>query len=193
MLYMSLLSEKMNRFRKSGVTKIGRMPAGRDERFRKTPDLENEMGEEVLRDTRVVWAQYSEGGPRELRYEQLDGERVHSILHPGGEHHPRKGLPTFGPAKPLTKESELGRPVPTEFQSAALSRHQQVWGVGPETIRVRAPYWGFFERGVEGVKNRKPAPPQSKPGPTHDDPINGPFVDALPVGMPVAQSKKEPT
>jgi len=213
--YAALLSEKMTRFRKSGVTAIGRMQAGRDERFRNRPELENEVGEAVLRDTRVIWAQYAEGGPTELRYQQHDGERVHAVLHPGGEHHPRNAKPEFGPAKPLTAEAELGRVVPVEFHAAAISRHTQVWGVAPPTIQIRAPYWGFFqvENALEKEKSKtkpalQPAPKpkqqptsEPKPQPTSTTTTEPPAVltepgtpsgDVLPQDPLPAQPQKDP-
>ncbi|MBA3457762.1 MAG: hypothetical protein H0T42_32065 [Deltaproteobacteria bacterium] len=191
-LYSALLAQKMTRFRKSGVTKIGRMPAGRDDNLRAIPELEDEMGKEVLRDTRVVWVQYVDGGPAVLRYEQHDGDRVHSVLHPDGEHHPRKTRPTFGPGNPITEASELGRPVPVEFHAAALSRHAQIWGAAPSTIQVRDPYWGFFNEVIKDSHEnaRSSVTKQARPLP---EPARGPFVDALPPGAPVVRTTKEPT
>jgi len=160
-MYVSLLTEKLSRFKRSGVPEIGRkvatvteLPGPQD------PMVESMIGEEVLRDTQVVWVQHT-SGLRELRYQTQDGERVHSVLHPGGEHHPRKAPPEFGPAEPRGGP-ERSRPVPGEFVDAALSRHRQVWGKEPETIHVEPhSHIAFFDQIISDAQKPHPSPPSS--------------------------------
>jgi hypothetical protein len=108
--YKAALAEKLERFRASGVTEVGRQLAIVD-RF--------PHGTRV-RDKRVVW--FQEDGKKTLRYQSQQS----AFLTQSMEGH------EFGPR--YAEAAQLGPPVPDEFAEVALARSEQVWGPTPLVI-----------------------------------------------------------
>jgi hypothetical protein len=105
--YKVALGEKIARFKKSGVTELGRHVAIVD-RF--------PHGTRV-RDKRVIW--YHEDGKRTLRYQTQDSAFLTQSMNAG----------KFGPN--YAEPSQVGDQVPDEFVDVALARSEQLWGPTP--------------------------------------------------------------
>lgn len=119
--YKDALSAKLQRFKASGVTEIGR----RQTVDRVTGDAD------VYRDTRVIWLKDSQGN-KTLWYQSQDGNMDPEVLHKGDPGYPGntdESMP-FGPREPREKPV-LGRRVPDEFIEAALARSEAAWGPAP--------------------------------------------------------------
>ncbi len=126
--YVAELGGKLARYKKSGVTDLGRAL---------THDRETGYVH-VRRDTRVVWVKNTPGTGRTLYYQSQEGNRDPSVVHredPGTESlfpEHAKWPHAFGPRAPRESPT-LGRPVPAEFVETAVMRSEQLWGV-TETI-----------------------------------------------------------
>jgi len=124
--YKAELSEKLARYKKSGVTDIGHKYA-----------RDRETDTSVYRDTRVIWIKNTPQHGKTLYYQSQDGYSDPSVSRPGDpgtEWMPDypKGPRAFGPRAPR-ETPQLGRRVPEELIEAALARSEQIWGA-PETI-----------------------------------------------------------
>lgn len=121
--YKAELSEKLARFKKSGVTDIGR---------KQTYDRETKYAS-VHRDMRVIWIKNTPQTGKTLYYQSQEGDYDPSVSRPGDpgtDWMPDQptGPRTFGPRSPR-ESAQLGRRVPEEFVDAALARSEQLWGV----------------------------------------------------------------
>lgn len=125
-LYKEALSEKLKRYKKSGVTDIGRK-VGKD---RETKLID------VKQDTRVVWVHDPYLNSKLLWYQEQDAVHDPAVVQPGdpgysalqSEQQPDKL--SFGTQQPRN-DAELIRVVPSEFQEAAIARSEQIWGPTP--------------------------------------------------------------
>src|SRR5690606_35270137 len=126
--YQRMFESLIVRFEGSGISSIGRKEVQRDLEPDLGPQIQLGFVEpyakrEVLRDTRLVWHEYLSGYPKQLVYEYHDG-----FNHPLNFEFARRmdegnGRPLqFGPALPVTKNAEVGRAVPKEFEAYALKR-----------------------------------------------------------------------
>lgn len=119
--YKAELSEKLARYKKSGVTDIGR---------KQTSDRELKYTS-VHRDTRVVWIKNTPQAGRTLYYQSQEGDFDPAVTKPGDpgtDWMPNlpTGPRTFGPRDPR-ETPQLERRVPEEFAEAALARSEQLW------------------------------------------------------------------
>jgi hypothetical protein len=150
--YVALLTEKLARYRTSGVPAIGRkdadtVPMGTADR----------PVSKRIRDTRVVWHAYVSGHPRELMLEYQDALPVGPI---GSGILPKQQpeLPMkFGPAVPQTKTPQKGHVVPHEFVEIALAAHEHAWGAAPATVVVDDTAWPDPEHVFYTHLNKKAA------------------------------------
>lgn len=157
--YKAALAEKLKRFRASGVTDIGRQ-AVRDREFNRT---------EVHRDTRVVFVQ-GMNGTKTAWYQSQEGDFSPGVIKPCDPGTQGLALPDyknavckFGPRDPR-EAARLDRPVPAEFEEAAIARSEQRWGP-IETIED--PYVAYVRSlGVDVEKMRQPVAKQNSPAPT---------------------------
>jgi hypothetical protein len=159
--YKAALGEKLERFRKSGASEIGRHLTVRD----RLP-----YGTRV-RDKRLVW--YQENGKRTLRYQTQDSAFLTQRLEP-----PRSmdgSRAEFGPryADPV----QLGEIVPDEFVDVALARSEQLWGPTPLVLgKSSSSLQPAPTAPVTRVPTQLPArPPSPEPTKTVE-----PNMDALP-------------
>lgn len=123
-LYKAALEDKLGRFRKSGVTNIGRK-IGKD---RETGYVD------VKQDTRVVWMRDDSFGTR-LWYQEQDADHDPTVVQPGDPG--SDVLPTqqpdkldFGTRSPRN-DAKLIKIVPDEFKEAAIARSEAIWGPTP--------------------------------------------------------------
>jgi hypothetical protein len=118
--YKAELGEKIARFKRSGITELGR---------KQTVD---EYGyENIHRDTRCVWLMDLEGS-KTLWYQKQDGSFNPSVIKrgdPGSSVQP-EGTRYFGARDPNAAPT-LTRRVPDEFKEAALERSEIIFGPTP--------------------------------------------------------------
>ena len=124
--YKAALSEKLSRFKQSGVNDLGR---------KRTEDRQFHRGD-VIRDTRVVWVM--ENGSKTLYYQSNETGYNPSRI--------RRGDPDtydlFGDEDQHLTFGDRGRGssrfegrVPVEFIDVALARSEEVWGPTPTIER----------------------------------------------------------
>ena len=128
--YVEALGAKLERFRKSGVTDLGRK-RGHDRQWHRA---------EVLRDTRVVWVERDDGS-KTLTYQSQEGDFNPGVIKRGdpdaGDLFGDEQAIEFG-ARNAREEVRLDGRVPAEFVEVALARSEQIWGATP-TIRDATP------------------------------------------------------
>jgi hypothetical protein len=121
-IYAEQLAAKLERFRRSGVTRIGRQY-----------DTDKQWSRiDVIRDTRVVWMKH-DNGSKTLWFQSQDGDRDLGVIHkgdPGSDEIFGKTEMKFGARDPR-EEVHLERQVPDEFRDVALDRSEQIWGATP--------------------------------------------------------------
>lgn len=154
--YTAELGAKLARYKKSGVTHLGR---------ELTHDRETGYVN-VRRDTRVVWVKNTPGAGRTLYFQSQEGNHDPSVSHPGDPGTDRwfpeaAKLPrAFGPRAPR-ESAQLGKPVPAEFVETAIARSEQLWG-STETIDPGGDW--LATQGYDPTY--RPATPTRKPEPT---------------------------
>jgi len=132
--YKEAIAAKVDRFKKSGVDKIGAHYADRAISSFGEDDIHDPKGQsiDVVRHTRVAWREYVSGYPKDLIYEHQDGERTLGVIESGEPGY--KPTSTFGPRHAITKEAEIGNSVPHEFHEQALLKHAEAWKSEPRTF-----------------------------------------------------------
>lgn len=134
-MYAGKITAQLARFHSSGVPKIGRSNVA-DGGVQAAWDIESSSGS-FSRDTRVVWYSNRIAGTRELVYEHADGP--YRGVHPKGQIALKGGLASEYEDATYGAESErqrFGAAVPGEFRSAAIARHQQMWGEPPPEVEL---------------------------------------------------------
>lgn len=133
--YKEAIAAKVDRFKKSGVDKIGAHYADRAAVSLDGDDIHEPKGQsiDVVRHTRLAWREYLSGYPKDLIYEHQDGERTPGVIELG-EPGMGGGTSKFGPRHAITKEAEVGNSVPHEFHEQALLKHAEVWKSEPRTF-----------------------------------------------------------
>lgn len=190
--YKAALGEKLARFKKSGVTELGRQRT-KDRQFHRA---------DVLRDKRVVWIQ--ESGKKTLHYQSQEGDYNPSTIRrgdPGSEGiYGDDGKPREFGARDPREKVQTGGPVPDEFAEVAIARSEQIWGPTPLVLgRTQdAPSYNIF---VPRKNQPQPDPPQPSGGnifvpranqPPPEPPRN-PFVPIVsPVPTDTPSSTKPP-
>jgi len=121
--YKAELDDKLGRYKRSGVTDIGRKQT-LDRDLKRT---------NVHRDTRVIWLMNRPGTGKTLYYQSQEGDFDPSVVKPGDPGSewafPEYAATSqeFGPRNPR-ESAQLGRRVPEEFLEAAVARSEQLWG-----------------------------------------------------------------
>lgn len=184
--YKAELGEKLARYKKSGVTDIGR---------KQTYDRATKYAS-VHRDTHVIWVKNTPQPGKTLYYQDQEGDYDPSVSQPGDpgtEWMPDQptGPRAFGPRSPRGG-AELGRRVPEEFADAALARSEQIWGA-TDTVDPSAAY---FTGPADPPAPAASAPPQSvrKPDLATDKIMHATFFgdDDLPKPQPMDVFKQKP-
>jgi hypothetical protein len=161
-LLLQAVKDKLQRFKHSGVSTIGRKHGERElskdstphelpvdgmpwtqSRPQTVPEMAmNAVGiqptREVVRDTRVAWHVYKSGFPSQLVFEHVDGDdSIWGVL----KEHEQKGHRRFGDLDAISGEVEWGNVVPDEFRDVAIARHRQAWGENPPNVFVDDTQW----------------------------------------------------
>jgi hypothetical protein len=147
--YMTAIQEKIERFKKAKVTKIGRRYEERKDFQGDKPIGTGAFTPMVIRDVWVQWQTYESGHPKELVYGHEDRRFNPSLIrpdYPGNAQLPmqRVNSDNFdGPSKGVSNDPRALYSVPQEFWEAALLRHELMWGAPPTTVHVddEAYYW----------------------------------------------------
>lgn len=140
--YKAAISEKLDRLKASGVSKIGlnlmdpRDPGDRhldpaDARLREPLSPENvRNGPPVggAREKKVVWVVYGSGAPGHYGYAHRDWGPSTVITAPIER--------SLHPDDTTTQVPYYAGPVPDEFVEIALLRHREVWGAEPERFVI---------------------------------------------------------
>lgn len=187
--YKEALGEKLARFKKSGITELGRQNV-KDRQFNRA---------DVQRDKRVVWIQ--ENGKKTLHYQSQEGDYNPNVIKrgdPGSEElFGEAGKLKFGARDPREDIRTEG-PVPDEFVEVALERSEQLWGITPLILKPSsdAPSYNPF---VPRTHRQEPEPPRNPfvprtdrtnhPAPEPEPPRN-PFVPRT--GQPEPEPPRNP-
>ncbi|HEY4266714.1 MAG TPA: hypothetical protein VGM94_00850 [Galbitalea sp.] len=194
--YQVAISEKIERYLKSGVTNIGRQ----SDTSRQGVSTKEDADPYAAVDTRVAWARFTSGYPTRLVYEHASSRDI------GG-----KGAAKFGGADTQhagatkaglpgeTVDAEAGAHfVPQEFVEVALQRHIAQWGGDPGFVDIDDSAWYWEPARAAAAHQRKRQEQKSsipvvqspnmtrldlKPGMT-DEPIVIPDAFKLKDGMP---------
>ncbi len=169
-MYHQAIAEKLDRYLKSGASKIGSSYEYRDV----TGDVPT--GGEVIRDVRVAWLEFESGYPRRLAFQHQDGTYNPNVMRRDDPGSPLPEKRSFGPHDAITDKPEPGLSersgtnffVPDEFVDVALARHKQVWGADPPVVRVDDSTWSWEPdraKAAEEHKRRKARAIKSQPAP----------------------------
>lgn len=134
-MYAAQITAQLARYHSSGVPKIGRSNV-KDASPEEAWDVDSAHGH-VSRDTRVVWYTNRIAGTRELVYEHADGG--YRGIHPEGKIALEGSLTSAYEDNSYgadAKRQRFGAPVPSEFQAAAIAKHQAAWKEPPPEVEL---------------------------------------------------------
>jgi hypothetical protein len=161
--YVQAISSKLDRFRKSEVTKIGR----RNATHFMTDGEVDIPGDDAVRDVKVQWRTYISGYPKDLVFMHQDGFRDGAGFHdddPDSPEFKKSGPKKFGPHAPLGPVAAGVGPkhddkfiIAQEFWDVAVERHLAVWKTEPETVVIddSGPGYEFDPRRQQKAKTQK--------------------------------------
>lgn len=180
--YKAAITDKVARFKASGVTKIGtRLLDPRDPTDRHLPPTDARLREPArpgayrdgpsaggAREKKVVWVVYGSGAPGHYGYAHRDWGPGATITAPLER--------SLRPDQTTTALPYYAGPVPDELVEIALRRHRAVWKAPPATFLIREHEYPFLflsepDRIARSLRSsaHPPAPASTTAGARIDD------------------------
>jgi hypothetical protein len=151
------LKDKIDRFKKSGITKLGRGRGAKN-------DIGVQDGD-LIEDRRVVWVQHA-NGTKTLCYQQHKSSDNPNTIRRGepgfGEVYPDH-KPAFGELDKAEK-AKLDGVVPEEFVTYAIAVSEERWGQTPtieDPMNVHSKVANNYRARMDAARLQKPATPSS--------------------------------
>ena len=138
-VYKQRLIEKLDRYKQSGASKVGRQRVT-------LPATSRSAAKTVVRDTKLVMHTYDDGRPSKLVLYKKDYKSIWFAR----DLNPRE--PVTNTAAPIDDEFHEWQPVEPEFEDVAKVRNKEAWGVEFEERKLAVREWNA------GVPKPKTAP-----------------------------------